>query len=228
MSINRDFCRDNDFIKFIMEIWDWIYLGFAESDIRQVLSYSDRSFIFNKKRKRANIDDVLENCFEEKVKHNCLVNYEDLLLNKIYPEMISFNTLWNFSQFIRFSEKCLFYNNNQSKPLFVDSDLYSEKEHRMYIPSEEFDIYVKLTKIKDDVLDREICSVNIKIIHKDGKKMTNEFIIVNDLPKLDDDSNVILLCNIKTILKDIFITTLEEIVNNLKEKYIKVIKRSIK
>ena len=229
--MNIDFCKENDFIRFISDIWEWIYTGLAERDFNiEMNNYKSKKVIFKNKGKSQSsiLNDISNKLFDEAI-NKISINYYELIHNKEYSYMTSFNTLWDFSQFVRFSEKCLLYNNNQKKPLYIDSELYSEKEHRMYIPTDEFEIYIKLNKIKDEILDREFHNVYIKVIHKEGKKMVNEFVIVNDQPKYNDISDDILLGNIRVILKDIFISTLGEIlIKNLKGKYNEVIRRNIK
>lgn len=208
---NKDFALVNNYVKFVIDIYDWIFYNNFIKDIEDI-KIEQKKRIFHRKKKDEFTDIVIrENAFNraiERYKKSVTLSLE-----------FSFGNLFDVCQFIRFSEKCLIYTNNIDQPIYVDSDLYASDEHRMHMADNDVDIYIKIKSVHDSIRDVTLSSIHVKIIHKSGKKLTNEFVIVNDNPKFNDNSDRYLFYNIKTIFEKNLSKVMDEIINNLNKIY---------
>ena len=82
----------------------------------------------------------------------------------------SLGVLWGFSEFIRYSEIIMFYDNSTNSDLFASIE-YNPGQSGFKIKSDEYIITVKLWT--DD------CKVGIDIDHKKGNKLKTNFTFIN-------------------------------------------------
>jgi hypothetical protein len=116
----------------------------------------------------------------------------------------SFNSLWQYCQYIRFMEKCFFYKNDPENELYVDSDIDDMNMRSFKIKGDSFDILFKLTKEKDIATNEPIKILQLKVQRNYGRKLLNQFNIVNEDIKLNDISDKYLIESIeKMIIRNI-------------------------
>ena len=129
----------------------------------------------------------------------------------------SFEQMWEFAQFVRYAEKCIFYHNDTSSPLMVDSKLDDESERVFAISKDDYIIAFKLKWIYDTTAKQTLKAINIKVTRNYGKQMTNEYTIVNGDVKLNDDSDYTLIEVINSMLYDATLDTYRLIMKGLLE-----------
>ena len=127
----------------------------------------------------------------------------------------SYRQMWEFSQFIRYAEKVLFYKNNPDNDLYVDTKLDDVEKREFLINGDEYKIYFHLNSQRDNLLDTTYNVINIKVIRDYGKKMINEYTIINEQVKLNSLGDNILMVTINNLLFDISLNILNEIMDKL-------------
>ncbi len=127
----------------------------------------------------------------------------------------SFEQMWYFAQFVRYAEKVVFYSNDTTKPIFVDSPLDEDHERIFVITKDNYELKFKLQWIYDTTAKQMIKVINIKVSRSFGKEMTNEYIIVDGNVKLNDVSDFTLISVINSILFDATLDTYKQIMNCL-------------
>ena len=127
----------------------------------------------------------------------------------------SYRQMWEFAQFVRYVEKVLFYKNNPDNDLYVDTKLDDVEKREFLINGDEYKIYFHLNSQRDDLLDTTYNVINIKVIRDFGKKMINEYTIINEQVKLNSLGDNILIITINNLLFDISLKVLNEIMDKL-------------
>lgn len=226
-----NFC-ENMFIDYISEVLAWVHESYQDTEKSYEWRHEDerknkRTHWWQKWVKEKEAPSALDCDFFDYE----FYNWTDLI--KIYSRkpgnaFISFESFWQFAQFIRFAEKVSIYDNNQDRDIFVDSDLYSDTVHKLIVRIDnDIKIFIKLEKKIGLQYEGEIIPViYIRVAHENGKKLTNEFTIVDDSPKCRDMTDSWLLNMLTDKLTIIFTQILEEIMNNIKDIYIQ--KRDIR
>jgi hypothetical protein len=146
--------------------------------------------------------------------------YDDILhKNILNPPSMSFEDLWEFCQFVKFAEKVFFYPNDSTNAFYVDTSLF-DAEKRVFSINDElgnYQILFKLEKQKEKVTDSELKIIRIVVNRNFGRKMSNEFIVVNAEVKFNDESDSYLIANINNILKTRINTVFEDIIKLVKD-----------
>ncbi len=99
--------------------------------------------------------------------------------------------------------------------MFVDSPLDADSERLFSISSYNYSIKFKLQWVYDTTVKQMLKVINIKIERDYGKKMTNEYVIVNGNVKLNDISDFTLINMINSILYDTTLETYKKIMDKL-------------
>ena len=118
-------------------------------------------------------------------------------------DIVSFNSIWQFCQFVRFAEKVTFYQNIPTNNLYVDSDMLDVKERLFIINNKSLDYQLKfkLEKVNDSITKQECKVITLNVCRLYGKKMNNIFTIVDEDIKINDQSDEYLINTINIILE---------------------------
>lgn len=150
----------------------------------------------------------------------CLKTLKLLKLEKITPKGMKFFDLWEFCQFVKFAEKAFFYYNDPSKLFYVDSNIDEYNKRKFVIKDEEnkYQLLFSLEKINcpENNFDSQPLEVIQLYVNRNyGRKMTNEFTIVNTEVKYNDDADIYLIDNINRIIYKRISDVFDEIKNSL-------------
>lgn len=126
---------------------------------------------------------------------------------------IKFSVMWDFCQFVRWSEKVVFYRNEKDSDIFVDSGL-DDVDKRCFVINISDDVYIKFLlekerisyNVSNTISDKPYAtSIKIEVIRTYGKEMKNTYTIIDDKINFNDTSDLELM----------------NIINNELERYMK-------
>lgn len=130
-----------------------------------------------------------------------------------------FWNIWDIAVFVRYAEKLLLYDNELDQRLFYVDSAMDAKEQKLVIDKPQYTIYIRLEERFLEDTKESIEVKHIKVKRKIGKKMENDFVIVNDNPKFNDDSDSYLLYQIENLLRETMIKTLDKIIIKLEDQF---------
>lgn len=211
MSNIITYSKDNRYIQAIQQLFDYVY--YLGNTIEVV---ENSSLVKRWKLKRKTINEFLVG----------IDKFVESVLDKNYEEISTFENLWEYIQFVRFAEKMLLYDNDPDRELYVDSDLDSNIKRNMVISKQGYTIFILLEHKSLEDTNNVIHIKTIRVIHETGRKLQNNFVIVNDNPKFNDDSDIYLLYEFGILLKEAILETLIQITNNLKQQFMKILERA--
>ena len=139
---------------------------------------------------------------------------------KLNPNGMSFYDLWEFCQFVKFAEKSFFYYNDPSKLFYVDSNI-DDYNKRKFVIKDENETYQLLFSLEIEKNPNEgfvlepLKIIRLSIIRNYGRKMSNEFIIVNSEVKYNDDADIYLIDNINRIIYERISFVFDEIKDSI-------------
>lgn len=208
-NTSRDMLLYNKYIAFFNTIYDLLLKDDLEEPEQPTNKKSFR--LFNNKNKS-----------EEPYNKRLAREKIDTFINEEckFDNLLSFNSLWQFLQFVRYAEKAIFYiNDPDSCALYVDSDINEVKLRLFKITTTESEIKFKLERVKDEVNDKRYSIITIHVERLHGKKMQNIFTIVDQDVDFQDISdlylmntlNIILYKNMMEVIRNIFDKLLEEV-----------------
>lgn len=113
-----------------------------------------------------------------------------------FEDALSFNSIWQFCQFVRYAEKVIMCDNNPNDYLYVDSDILAPDEREFMIKNDDVSYRFKLNKVRDSVNKKEIKVITINVERNFGKKMVNIFTVVDNDVKFNDISDMYLITTI--------------------------------
>ena len=136
-------------------------------------------------------------------------------------DIVSFSSLWQFCQFVRYAEKVVFYKNALDRHFYVDSDMLDVKERLFVIEQKNLDstYKFKLEKVVDSITKEECKVITLNICRHYGKEMSNIFTIVNEDIKINDQSDQYLITTINLILEK----TIKNVLRDCVEQLVRVI-----
>lgn len=155
-----------------------------------------------------------------------LQEYESYVkINITDAPSISFKNLWMFCQFVRYAEKVYFYNNDISNKLYVDSAM-EDPSSRVFMINEK-DKYKIVFALEKQTKPGNNANENFEVIKMVvsrfyGKKMVNQFIIVDGNIKYNDISDSYLINNINKILSKSITKVLTDISNLIIKDYLHI------
>lgn len=133
----------------------------------------------------------------------------------INDNLLSFNSIWQFCQFVRYAEKVVFYKNTPDNKLYVDSNMVDVKE-RIFTVTEFDTLYkFKLERVVEPITKEECKVITLNVCRQYGKEMNNIFTIVNEDIKFNDQSDEYLINTINLILEDSMKHVLKDCVEQL-------------
>lgn len=230
---------ENRFIKYIDDLYNFYYKNAKNTDLFEVFSDRDEKIF----REYHELNDILHMYIWSKlywIFHRINKKYYDLwyyreyseeaedkfILDSKYKELeqslhypVLFETLWDFLQLIRYAEKCYFVDNNDFSNIFVISPIDEQNVRKFYLSlpnHKNLEIRFGLEKIKR-TMGNDIDNMVIEVIHKDGLKMTNKFVIINNKITYSDESDKDLMRNLNTLLSKELILKFERIIRIVKE-----------
>ena len=209
-NTSRDMLLYNKYIAFFNTIYDLLLKDDLEEPEQPAKKKSFK--LFNNKNKSEQ-EPYNKRLAREKI---------DIFINEEckFDDLLSFNSLWQFLQFVRYAEKAIFYiNDPDSCALYVDSDINEVKLRLFKITTTESEIKFKLERVKDEVNDKRYSIITIHVERFHGKKMQNIFTIVDQDVDFQDISdlylmntlNIILYKNMMEVIRNIFDKLLEEV-----------------
>lgn len=194
----------NKYIKGLMDFYNIVVVN--PEDPIETKSYKKSSFFSPKETKVVKSYPKRDKILEE---------LNALQASTITPNGMNFNDLWEFCQFVKYAEKTLFYKNDPSRSFYVDSNI-DDLSSRQFMIKDLDDTYQLLFKLEktNDPVDNEIMRIiRLSVSRNYGRKMTNEFIIVNSEIKYNDDADIYLIDKINRILCERVSNTFYEIIN---------------
>lgn len=131
-------------------------------------------------------------------------------IKEITEGPMKFSDLWQFCQFVRWAEKVIFYPNKETNTVCVDSGLLDFDQRKFvlncnfendiidkqirYLVDEPVEGQVKFLMERTKVKENEyIHSIKIKITRNFGKKMENNFNIIDGNVEYQDTSDIFLM-----------------------------------
>lgn len=149
-----------------------------------------------------------------------LEEINNLRISTIIPTGMSFNDLWEFCQFVKYAEKALFYQNDPIRLFYVDSDIddLSKRQFAIKDLDNSYQLLFKLEKTNEPIHNEIMKIIRLSVSRNYGRKMTNEFIIVNSEIKYNDDADIYLIDNINRILYERITNTFNEIINLVRKR----------
>lgn len=158
---------------------------------------------------------------KEKINKGLEIAYQNamktLLVN---PNNLDIETIENFCDFVRVAEKIAFYQNDSSKEILVDSQV-KDNNKKLIISNEDYTIAIRTSLGPYSHNENGNNTLHITVERSYGKKMHNEFIVVNREVQYNDDSDMYLINTINLVLMNIINKTLKEVYDTIKEKKIK-------
>ncbi len=209
----NDILQYNKYINTFNQIYDYV-VRTKDKDISELvepakgLKKLSRHKIPDDIRKSVIINNYVSDAINEFISNECDIE-----------DMLSFSSLWQFCQFIRYIEKIVFYKNEPSNILYVDSDMFDIKERAFQIKYRDTEIQFRLEKT-DDIINKQefkVITLNIKRLY--GKNMMNVFTIVNEDVKLNDASDQYLINTVNDILYREMIRCLKASIGELLKVY---------
>lgn len=129
-----------------------------------------------------------------------------------------FDQMWEFCQFVKYAEKCIFYVNDANNSFYVDSDMLSEDSatFTLYNP-DKYRIKFKLELKHDSVTNTDLRIIIVEAERFYGRKMSNKFTIVNESVQFNDIADSLLIDVINSLLYDATYNTFLDIMKCLEE-----------
>lgn len=178
--------------------------------------YSENNKLFKKKHiineydKQVFIKKTIMKELEEFIDEECSMD-----------DIVSFSSLWQFCQFVRYAEKVVFYKNTPNRTFYVDSDMLDVKERLFAINQDNLEATYKfkLEKVVDSITKQECKVITLNIYRQYGKEMSNIFTIVNEDIKINDQSDQYLITTINLILE----RSIKKVLRNCVDQLVMVI-----
>lgn len=204
--MDTDILQYNIYIHFYEDLYDKIF-NFVNGDEFNNLPPKKKFSLFTKNENK-----------EIYIKNRALDLYNEFLKEECSEEyMLSFGSLWQFCQFVRFIEKVSMYKNDpEMNSFYVDSDMLELKERTFEIKYDDKTTFnFKLEKVEDKINHQEFKVITLNIKRKYGKQMANIFTIVNEDVKFNDSSDLYLIRTVNEILYQKMIAILHDSVLDL-------------
>lgn len=219
MNNTGDLLADNQFIMFATELYD-----------HKIMHESDKTTIYKTtvvKKGLFKKEEIKE--YDDKPYYDGLKHFIKTTLKEDTDEPISFRAIWEFCQFVRWAEKALFYENELSNRVIVDSGMnagIADDNARIIVfqsNSTSTTIKLELKKVKIDIPNsvfnlgpvedyrttKDV--ISLEVIRSFGKKMKSKYTIVDGEVGYNDISDIYLMNTVNKIVKDGIINVFREI-----------------
>ena len=209
----NDILQYNKYINIFNQIYDYVAVT-KDKDISELVEPAKGL----KKLSKHNMPDSMRKAVI--INNNAMDSINEFINDECDIEnMLSFSSLWQFCQFVRYAEKIVFYKNEPSNTLYIDSDMFDIKERAFQIKYKDTEIQFRLEKTDDIVNKQEFKVITLNIKRLYGKNMMNVFTIVNEDVKLNDASDQYLINTVNDILYREMIRCLKASVKELLKVY---------
>lgn len=227
MMEKDDYLKYNQFITLATELYDLKIMHHVKDPA--LISYTTEKKGLFKKVKKAhyNPEDSL------------YINIQDFISDTLHENSdtpLSFRTIWEFCDFVRWAEKALFYDNSLSNRVIVDSVMGAgiiNDDPKIIVfqsvLSSTVTIRLELTKkkiIQQSVLDLDNAKDNtshiitIEVVRHFGKSMKSKYVVVDENVNYKDLSDIYLMNTINKIVKECIINVFREIIFQIESGYI--------
>lgn len=198
--MSRD-SENNMFLKIVYDFYDKSRFPKQVNETEVVKkSTNPISYIYNKYKNKDS---------DDKVDHLDPVN---IFVRQLRSSVPSFETLWEFCEFIRIIEKIFFYNNSPENDIYVEYDFDSKDQQRkIQITNDTREIKFLLTH---SILNSDV--IEIKVTRHYGKQMTNYYRITDGEIDYEDSSDLYLINEINKLLQDIMVNTFLGLIEHIR------------
>lgn len=203
--MDTDILQYNIYIHFYENLYDTIYNCINENEFEKLSAKKKFKLFERSENKWTYVRDKALDMLDEFINEECSEEY-----------MLSFGSLWQFCQFVRFIEKVNMFRNDPDSTLYVDSDMLELKERSFEIKFDSKTTFnFKLEKAEDKVNHQEFKVITLNVKRKYGKQMTNIFTIVNEDVKFNDSSDLYLIKTVNEVLYKDMLKILKESVTEI-------------
>ena len=213
----NDILMYNKYISIFTKLYNYI----ASNKYKQFDEVEGLMEWYNKKHKSfRNKNKISEFDKYHFIKENVYKELDNFIEEECATDnIVSFSSLWQFCQFVRYAEKIVFYENIPDNLLYVDSDMLDVKERVFAVNNKSLktQFKFKLEKVDDNITKQECKVITLNVCRQYGKEMNNIFIIVNEDIKINDQSDEYLINTVNLILEDSMKSTLRAIFAQLFE-----------
>lgn len=135
-------------------------------------------------------------------------------------EILSYDYLCTLCDFFRLAEKCLYFNNDiKTGLIYIDSSYQpKDREYKFAIDNMYYTIYAKLYTRKDEINNISFKVKAFRIVHKNGKKLTNEITIVNEEFRSKDYSDISMVNSIYNDIIECIYSSYRKVLENIKRR----------
>lgn len=223
--------KEYNIFKYIAYLYYESIINILRSNFHQngyvcTKSYQDSLLDIFKKRYKLENSSEINNKFES-MKNNILS-----CSNSDFIEQV----LKDFAKFIRYTEKCFMYRNDESAILYSEEikniiNLYYKRDdYKVKISFEQSEIpNIKKTNLLESfitgnqLINNNLEFINIEIVREYGKRMTNVFKFVSgENPKFNDSSDKILFDRFRKDITDSIFFVFDNILNSFIYDYTKI------
>ena len=216
-----DILRDNIFIKYSTDLYDMKVLH-EHNDPDNYETRVIKKGLFKKKTIKVN-----------KLEEEYYKNLKEFIKSELHEDSdtpLSFSTIWQFCQFIRWVEKIVFWDNDLSNRVIVDSGIKDGviNDNPRYIVFQGHNIAtniklelnrVKINQINSvlnlDNIPEKSEVINLEVVRTFGKKMSSRYVIVDGIVNYNDISDIYLINTVNKIVKDAIIHTFKTVIFNI-------------
>ena len=208
----NDILMYNRYINLFSKLYNYISSNKNKSidDIPGIKEYYAK---YKKPFRKLKIDDYDKQVF---IQYSVRKELDEFIAEEcMIDNLLSFSSLWQFCQFVRYAEKVVFYKNTLDQKLYVDSEMADVKTRIFAITDNDTEYKFKLEKVIEPISQEECKVITLNICRQYGKEMNNIFTIVNEDIRFNDQSDEYLINTVNLILEDSIKHVLKDCVEQL-------------
>ena len=202
----------NPFIAIAEEFYDLIILDNSEYIEKVIETSSTEGFLYKLFNSKKEVKEEKSNPEIQK-----LIELKHEIISKIESNGSSFDMIWHFCQFLKWSEKVIFYPNNISNNIYTESDIddVDIRELILRTPKNQT-VYLKLEK-------KDLPDINISDLNKVNcitVSIGPEFkiVVVNGKAQFKDDSDVYMVQTVNQLIISNMLRVTFEVLDNIHNK----------
>lgn len=132
---------------------------------------------------------------------------------------LTFKELWDYSQFLRWAEKVVFYDNSISNYIFSDSKMDTKTSRLFSVQKDNLMIIFELSQVKDDFRrNQTIDEIKIEVKEEFGKHLVSHFDVIDGDCYYSDDSDLYLMNTINMCLINAVTKSFKDIISRIIRK----------
>lgn len=223
----EDYLKDNQFITLATRLYD----------LKVMHEIRDPDYIEYKTEKKGLFGKIKKELYlPEEALYKEIRNFIERTLCEDSDIPLTFRTIWEFCDFVRWAEKALFYDNSLSTRVIVDSVMGAgiiNDDPKVIvfrtIRSNDVDIKLELKKMKVNQesilnLDTGVTTtskiITIEVSRHFGKNMKSKYVVVDENVNYKDLSDIYLMNTINKIIKDCTIAVFREVIFEIENQLI--------